>query len=96
MQGGQWPVASDDQYQKVFFIELHGGLIYAEWLVKNLELTEAQRRTMAETGEALYKIREKRLFRQTHVSFEEYVRERWHVPQELVDMAIEFYLASRN
>ena len=62
----------------------------------NLELTEAQRRTMADTGKALYRIREKRLFRGTYATFEDYVRERWHVPMELVELAIEFHLRTRN
>lgn len=61
-----------------------------------LEITESQRRTMAKTGKALYTIREKRLFRGDYPTFEDYVRERWHIPIELVDIAIEFYLAERN
>jgi hypothetical protein len=62
----------------------------------NLKLTEAQRRTMRETGEAFYRIREKRLFRAEYPNFEEYVRAKWKIPMELVDIAIEFYLAERN
>ncbi len=51
---------------------------------------------MADTGKAFYTIREKRLYRQEYPSFEEYVRHRWHVPMEMVEIAIEFYLAERN
>jgi HD-like signal output (HDOD) protein len=51
---------------------------------------------MAETGEALYTIREKRLFRAEYASFEDYVRKRWNMPMELVKFAIPFYLAKRN
>ena len=51
---------------------------------------------MTETGEAFYTIREKRLFREEYASFEEYVRKKWKVPVEYAEIAIEFYLASRN
>jgi hypothetical protein len=51
---------------------------------------------MAEKGKAFYEIREKRLYRGTHPSFEEYVREKWNVPMEVVEISIEFYLAQRN
>jgi len=51
---------------------------------------------MIETGEALYTIRERRLFRANYATFEDYVRQRWNVPVELAEIAIAFYLSSRN
>lgn len=62
----------------------------------NEELSESQRETMISTGEAFYKVREKRLFRAEYTSFEDYVKRRWNVPMELVEIAINFYLTSRN
>jgi hypothetical protein len=60
------------------------------------ELTDAQRKTMIEVGEAFYRIREQRLFRENYPNFEEYVRRRVGSPIEFAELAIEFYLASRN
>ena len=51
---------------------------------------------MEKTGEALFTIREKRLFRGEYPSFEDYVRKRWNVPLELAELAINTYLATRN
>ena len=51
---------------------------------------------MIETGKAFYSIRERRLFRQDYASFEEYVVNRWLVPVEWAELAIDFYLADRN
>jgi len=62
----------------------------------NRELNESDRRVMIETGKAFYTIREKRLFRQEFTSFEDYVRERWKVPVEYAELAIDLYLAHRN
>ena len=62
----------------------------------NLKISDAQRRSMAETGKAFYIIRQLRLFRQDYPSFEEYVRRRWQVPMEYVEVAIELYLVEQN
>ena len=60
------------------------------------ELTEAQRQTMVDMGKALYTIREKRLFRGEYATFEDYVRRKWGAPMDLVELAIQIYLAERN
>jgi hypothetical protein len=82
--------------EECLYFSLKAGGHVAFLAAVSKELSESQRQTMAETGEALYRIREKRLYRETHASFEDYVRERWKVPMEWVDIAIEFYLAKRN
>jgi hypothetical protein len=51
---------------------------------------------MIDTGRAFYRIREQRLFREEYSSFEEYVRQKWKVPVEYAELAIDFYLAHRN
>jgi hypothetical protein len=51
---------------------------------------------MIDNGKALYTIREKRLFRATYATFEDYVQQRWKLSMEVVNFAIDLYLSGRN
>ena len=44
-------------------------------------------RTFVEVGEALLRIRDERLYRETHGTFEDYCRERWAMRREVADRA---------
>jgi hypothetical protein len=44
--------------------------------------------TFREVGAALLEIRERRLYRETHATFEDYCRERWHMPRQHADRYI--------
>lgn len=49
-------------------------------------LAEGDVQTFYEVREALREIRDRKLYRGTHATFEAYCRERWNLPQELLDL----------
>ena len=48
--------------------------------------TEGDARTFSETLASLREIRDRKLYRETHTTFEDYCRERWNIPEELLDL----------